>query len=651
MRQCHGCFAQINDLLGTCPYCGYIEGSPVQNKLFLSPGTTLAGRYKIGKIIKSDLTNAIYLAWDNTTNNKVKIREYLPVDCVTRDTQTNCISAHNEKSNDVFNKGYIQFVDEAKRLFRENGNVKIYDCIAENNTAYMILEYTEEKIASGGKSKTTSSRTPRPMPSKKQSNPAKKDEKPRIAIIKSEEKENRIYEFKRKFSLIPIWVKILVSSVIIIGIVVAVIISSGIFKKPVETEATDLSETSESTEETEATLPVVSLLKVKSISFNGHTYAYYTDADSWEAAEEVCESMGGHLAVITSKEENDALWAFALSVGNESAFIGLSDAKKEGNWKWITGESLSYTNWAENQPDGYTNEENYGEFSFSEGYGLWNDYPFATHDEVEKTGFICEWEYDVSNPVAEEALTTDEALLAFQYHIANTLIEEDKFIRASLGTEVYSDDEDDYSETSLSNWNLLKDNDDLCIFYYETKTGECFVFYTDLYTGVTTSIKYETTKCEVVLSIGESDYNAFDNLLEVEKYTTNSSAKELKDYMHKNIRMVANDIGDLADGSSEDEDIIEYYNDYIYLSTSSSNTSEDLIYIQLSDQSGDYSLYGLIPGMSFEDSIFRIVLAGAETATRTETTCYVVTFKDGTTVTITTDDNSETISQVAANRE
>lgn len=46
------------------------------------------------------------------------------------------------------------------------------------------------------------------------------------------------------------------------------------------------------------------------LSWNGHKYALFSNMNSWEAAQEYCESIGGHLAVIESAEENAVLFDY-----------------------------------------------------------------------------------------------------------------------------------------------------------------------------------------------------------------------------------------------------------------------------------------------------------------------------------------------------
>lgn len=81
------------------------------------------------------------------------------------------------------------------------------------------------------------------------------------------------------------------------------------------------------------------------LSWNGHYYACFNNCLSWEEAESYCESRGGHLATITSSDENDAVFSYLLSFGYESGYFGYTDNIDEGSWYWINDEASGYTNW------------------------------------------------------------------------------------------------------------------------------------------------------------------------------------------------------------------------------------------------------------------------------------------------------------------
>jgi hypothetical protein len=108
-----------------------------------------------------------------------------------------------------------------------------------------------------------------------------------------------------------------------------------------------------------------------SIVFDGHYYSIYTfngDYD-WNSAKTFCEKLGGHLATITSVEENKAVLDLLLKA-NKDAWIGATDKNEEGNWKWVNGEPFSYSNWAASQPDNYNGEQHY---SVMWKDGTWDD--------------------------------------------------------------------------------------------------------------------------------------------------------------------------------------------------------------------------------------------------------------------------------------
>lgn len=101
---------------------------------------------------------------------------------------------------------------------------------------------------------------------------------------------------------------------------------------------------------------------------NNHSYLISNTQVTWETANVIAQQLGGHLATITSAEENQAISAGFTQ--QYSAWIGLREVAYEGDWQWVTGEPLSYTNWNLFEPNNSDYIEAYGEM-YSDG--PWND--------------------------------------------------------------------------------------------------------------------------------------------------------------------------------------------------------------------------------------------------------------------------------------
>src|SRR5699024_2711257 len=84
-------------------------------------------------------------------------------------------------------------------------------------------------------------------------------------------------------------------------------------------------------------------------TFNGHSYYCYEEELSWKDAQNACETMGGHLATITSEEESMFIIDLIQSGDKYAYWLGGTDEKEEGVWKWITNEAWSYENWISGQ--------------------------------------------------------------------------------------------------------------------------------------------------------------------------------------------------------------------------------------------------------------------------------------------------------------
>jgi lysophospholipase L1-like esterase len=115
-------------------------------------------------------------------------------------------------------------------------------------------------------------------------------------------------------------------------------------------------------------------------------------AASWEAAELYCESLGGHLATISSKKENDYIYQLMRDAGYKSAYFGMTNKDADGTWTWVNNETWSYTNWHSGEPNQQNGTENYAMFYYKFTDGTWNDGDFGGSTVNGEMNFICEWD-------------------------------------------------------------------------------------------------------------------------------------------------------------------------------------------------------------------------------------------------------------------
>jgi hypothetical protein len=86
--------------------------------------------------------------------------------------------------------------------------------------------------------------------------------------------------------------------------------------------------------------------------YNHHTYILLRPA-TWARSEALAIRLGGHLATIRSQAEED--WIFKTfgryGGARRHLWIGLNDLDNRFHFSWTSGESVSYTDWAPNEPD------------------------------------------------------------------------------------------------------------------------------------------------------------------------------------------------------------------------------------------------------------------------------------------------------------
>jgi hypothetical protein len=123
---------------------------------------------------------------------------------------------------------------------------------------------------------------------------------------------------------------------------------------------------------------------------------YMEPKRKWKDAQTDCLARGGMLATIKDDAESAAIKTFTDSIcsfGSAVIWTGANVALNSNSesatadgadWRWASGERLSYANWREGLPDGRWRGEDCVERSAD---GLWND----VNCEVERP-YICRFE-------------------------------------------------------------------------------------------------------------------------------------------------------------------------------------------------------------------------------------------------------------------
>ncbi|XP_026205644.1 CD209 antigen-like protein E [Anabas testudineus] len=101
------------------------------------------------------------------------------------------------------------------------------------------------------------------------------------------------------------------------------------------------------------------------LHLDNQCYFFSSDKLDWLKSRASCEEMGGHLSILHSVEQHDAVEKEARRIGvfDHHYWIGLSDLDKEGDWRWVDNTTLQHKYWDQHssEPDNHQSGGEHGE--------------------------------------------------------------------------------------------------------------------------------------------------------------------------------------------------------------------------------------------------------------------------------------------------
>ena len=95
MIRCMQCMEEYDEQLGCCPHCRRQPDAP--EPFQLPYGTMLDDRFLIGAMLGHGGFGITYIGWDSLLDQKVAIKEYLPMNLATRINGRKTVTVYSEE--------------------------------------------------------------------------------------------------------------------------------------------------------------------------------------------------------------------------------------------------------------------------------------------------------------------------------------------------------------------------------------------------------------------------------------------------------------------------------------------------------------------------------------------------------------------------
>ena len=147
INRCLNCMAEMGDAT-VCPHCGYDPSQSQEVPYSLRPGSILHGKYLVGRMLGQGGFGITYVGFDLALELKVAIKEYFPLNQLSRD-QSKSNEVHwntTHEQSGQWLSGCESFLKEARKMAKIStvpGVVRVRETFNENNTAYIVMDFAE----------------------------------------------------------------------------------------------------------------------------------------------------------------------------------------------------------------------------------------------------------------------------------------------------------------------------------------------------------------------------------------------------------------------------------------------------------------------------------------------------------------------------
>lgn len=194
---------------------------------------------------------------------------------------------------------------------------------------------------------------------------------------------------------------------------------------------------------------------------------------------------------------------------------------------------------------------------------------------------------------AQDKLTEEQAYEAFHYFMIDSLVNLDSPVRRY--------------------WYREKTDSDVAVFWF-TSNNPSYPTRLDmnLVTGETVASAYERKGADLNKiddpGVSEYNFNAWDYIKNPPEIKAASNAKDMQQYIGKNIKDITKEYSDLE--YKPDQKNTGWVNKNLMFDTYGKD-KETVEYVRVS-AGEEFSLYGIVPGMSLKDAIACAVMKGAQ---------------------------------------